>query len=210
MHLLVTGFEAFGGASRNASEEIVTDLGSGFPASVSLSTLVLPVVTGEAARILIDAFERLRPDLVVMLGEAGGSDRVRLEEIAVNKRRFSMPDNSGRTIEDDVVVEDGPERHRSTLPTEALFDHLQGLDLPVERSESAGTFLCNEVSYRMLHHLDRNDSPARAGFVHVPRVPQQVTPGEPSLTIERSRDVVRRLLLRLVDRIEGTTSSSSG
>ena len=210
MHLLVTGFEAFGGASRNASEEIVKDLGSGFPTSVSLSTLVLPVITEEASRILLDAFERLRPDLVIMLGEAGGTDRVRLEEIAVNKRRFSMPDNSGRTIEDESVVADGPEHHRATLPTGDLLEHLQELDLPVERSESAGTFLCNEVSYRMLHHLDQNDSSSRAGFVHVPRIPQQVNPGERSLTIERSRDVVRRLLLRLVDRIEGTTSSSSG
>lgn len=198
MRMLITGFEPFGDSTRNPSAEILTRLES-TPPDAEISTLLLPVVTEQAADLLVDAFDRMRPSIVLMLGEAGGTDRVRIEEVAINRRRFSIPDNLGRLVEDDVVVVDGPVAHFSSLPTLPVLDHLRSLDLPVESSGSAGMFICNEVSYRMLDHLARVDSGTIAGFVHVPRMPEQVAPGQPCLPLHRSLSVVARLTQWLKD-----------
>ncbi len=197
MHLLISGFEPFGDSPRNPSAEIVSRLGKEDGLPIRVSTLVLPVVSEQAADHLLETFDRMRPDAVVMLGEAGGTTRVRIEEVAVNRRRFTMPDNAGRTIEDDVVVEDGPSAHFATLPTTTLVDRLQSLELPVETSGSAGTFLCNEVSYRMLHHLETIGSTVPAGFIHVPRMPEQVGSDEAYLPLGRSFEVVRQTIHHL-------------
>ena len=197
MHLLVTGFEPFKDSAWNPSAEIATRLRDKDWAPARVSTIVLPVVTERAADLLLETFDRAKPDVVVMLGEAAGRRRVQVEEVAVNRRRFSLPDNDGRLVEDDVVVAGGPRAHFASLPTRSLVEHLRALELPVELSGSAGTFLCNEVSYRMLHHLETTGSTVRAGFVHVPRMPEQVASGEPCLPIGRSCEVVRSAIRHL-------------
>ena len=112
MHLLVTGFEPFKDSVWNPSAEIATRLRDEDWAPARVSTIVLPVVTERAADLLLETFDRAKPDVVVMLGEAAGRRRVQVEEVAVNRRRFSLPDNDGRLVEDDVVVAGGPRAHQ--------------------------------------------------------------------------------------------------
>jgi pyroglutamyl-peptidase len=49
---------------------------------------------------------------------------------------------------------------------------------------SAGTFLCNEVMYAMLHHIAERNLGIPSGFIHVPQLPEQVVAagrGRPSM-----------------------------
>ena len=53
-------------------------------------------------------------------------------------------------------------------------------------SQTAGTFVCNAVFYGLMHQLSAGAVPgARGGFVHVPWLPEQGTPGM------QLRDMVR-------------------
>ena len=46
-------------------------------------------------------------------------------------------------------------------------------------SNTAGTFVCNDTLYTLLYHYA--DTPVRAGFIHVPYLPEQ---GTPNLSLE--------------------------
>lgn len=82
--MLVTGFEPFGGADVNASQELVAALADDPPDGFELATAVLPVVWPRAADELAAALERVQPELVVCFGQADGRARVEIERFALN------------------------------------------------------------------------------------------------------------------------------
>ncbi|MBO5671459.1 MAG: pyroglutamyl-peptidase I, partial [Clostridia bacterium] len=52
-----------------------------------------------------------------------------------------------------------------------------------QTSYSAGTFVCNDVLYTLLHHYAGSDT--RVGFIHVPFLPEQIKePTTPSMPLE--------------------------
>jgi pyroglutamyl-peptidase len=61
----------------------------------------------------------------------------------------------------------------------AMAAAIEKLGLPGTVSNTAGTFVCNDTLYTLLHHY-RNSS-VKVGFIHVPQLPQQ---GSPSLPLE--------------------------
>lgn len=60
--------------------------------------------------------------------------------------------------------------------------------LPGAVSYSAGSFVCNDVLYSLLHHFD--EAAVRAGFIHVPFLPEQ-TADKPSLPLEQTAAALR-------------------
>ena len=60
-------------------------------------------------------------------------------------------------------------------------------------SLSAGAYLCNQVLYVVLHHIALKSPGARAGFLHVPSLPEQVVadPDLPSMSLETMLKGVR-------------------
>jgi pyroglutamyl-peptidase len=54
-------------------------------------------------------------------------------------------------------------------------------------SQTAGTFVCNHVFYGLMHHAAGQAQPIKAGFIHVPFLPEQaaVRPdAPPSMALE--------------------------
>ncbi len=199
--ILLSAFEPFDGASINPSAEVASALGADPPPAVDLETVLLPVETEVAAARLLEVWRRSGSNVVVMLGEARGSATIRLEQVAINLRDFSIPDNAGRRVTDARVVDDGPDAHFATLPIADLLTRLRKDDVPVERSLSAGAYLCNEVSFRMLHESKTaaTGSPAvSAGFVHLPSLPEQCDDEDaPSMALEDQVAAVRTILEHL-------------
>ena len=126
-HLLITGFDPFGGETVNPSWEAVSRL----PDTVGdyrLTKLQIPTVFSLAARTVLDAAGDQIPDVILCIGQAGGRDA----------------------------------------------------GLPGKISNTAGTFVCNDTLYRLLHHFA--GTATRVGFIHVPHLPQQAKDGAPSMT----------------------------
>ncbi|MFO0961431.1 MAG: hypothetical protein U0625_00840 [Phycisphaerales bacterium] len=177
LRVLATGFEPFGGSPLNPAAVLMESLaGAGAP-GCELRTLLLPVVGGEApgsARALLRAaVDALRPDAVVMFGEAHTRGAVSVERIAVNLRAYRIADNGGATIDDAPVVAGGPDGLFAALPVHRLVEAVLAAGLPAEHSFHAGTFLCNEVMYDTLERRRRDGAPRYAGFVHLPQLPEQ-------------------------------------
>lgn len=198
--ILLTGFEPFGGSGVNPSALLAERLAGTAVADVVIETMVLPVATIEAGNRLDDAIDALRPRFVVCCGEDGGADRIRVERVAVNRRDFDA-DNRGVSCRGVPVVEGGPERLSATLPVEALVAASESAGVAAGLSDSAGTYLCNEVMYRALHRGFAGLFAPRAGFIHVPRLPEQGAGrgGSTPMPIARTIEGVRAMLAVLVE-----------
>lgn len=180
MNLLITGFEPFGGENINPAWEAVAML----PDHIgpwSLTKLKVSTVFGLAARQVIHAAEKAKPDVILCIGQAGGRDAVTPEMAALNLRFASIADNDGNQPQDEPVVPGGPAAYFSTVPVRKIAQAIHVASLPGKVSYSAGTFVCNDLFYSLLHHY--SGTPVRVGFIHVPYLPSQ---GQPSLSLEET------------------------
>lgn len=166
-NVLVTGFEPFGGASTNPSQEIARALAGRTIAGRQVVGAVLPCVFGQANRTLRELLRRHRPELVVCLGLAAGRHAITPERVAINVDDARIPDNAGCQPVDRPIVAGGPAAYWSTLPIKAIVAALRARGIPAEVSQTAGTFVCNHVFYGLMRALRRHPN-VRGGFVHVP------------------------------------------
>ena len=51
---------------------------------------------------------------------------------------------------------------------------IQSMNSPASISNTAGTFVCNHVTYGVCHLLATKYPDKRSGFIHIPYLPQQV------------------------------------
>jgi pyroglutamyl-peptidase len=49
---------------------------------------------------------------------------------------------------------------------------MRAAGIPADISDVAGTFCCNHLMYGILHHIALNDLPIRAGWIHLPHLPE--------------------------------------
>ena len=172
--ILVTGFEPFGAHSENPSQQLAKAIDGRRVHDHAVRGEVLPVHHAEAAARVAALVSELRPRAIVQLGLANGRARVALERVAVNVLDYAIPDNAGRRIVDEPCVPGGPVAYLSTLPLTAMLAALSADGVPAYISNTAGTYLCNQVMYATLHALASLARPPRAGFVHFPSLPSMV------------------------------------
>lgn len=178
--LLITGFDPFGGQAVNPSWGAVELL----PETVGdfmLCKLPIPTIFGEAARMVLEKAAQFQPDVILCVGLAGGRDAVTPERIAVNIRDARIPDNAGIQPLGEFVVPEGPAAYFTTVPVAAMAEAIRKAHIPGAVSNSAGTYVCNDVLYTLLHHYA--GTAVKVGFIHVPYHPEQ---GSPSLPLART------------------------
>lgn len=182
--LLITGFDPFGGESVNASWEAVKLLPDQI-GGYKIHKLQIPTVFGLAPKTVLEKAAEIQPDVIISVGQAGTRAAVTPERIGINVRDARIADNAGISPKDESIVPGGPDGLFSTLPVKAMIAAIQAAGLPGAVSNTAGTFVCNDVLYSLLHHYAGTH--VRCGFIHVPWLPQQ---GTPSLPLE---DTVKAL-----------------
>lgn len=186
-HLLITGFDPFGGEQVNPAWEAVSRL----PETVGdyrLTKLQIPTVFTLAARQVLEAAREDPPDVILCVGQAGGRDAVTPERVAINCRDARIPDNAGNQPKEQPVIPGGADGIFATVPVGAMADAVESAGIPGRVSNTAGTFVCNDTLYRLLHHYAGTG--VRVGFVHVPHLPEQAKAGGASMALE---DIIRAL-----------------
>lgn len=193
--ILLTGFDPFGGESINPSWEAVRALHGRRLGGHRVEARLLPTEFAASLRVLKSAWREVKPAIVIGVGQAGGRDRLSIERVAINLQDARIPDNAAAQPIDQPVIPGGPAAYFSTLPVKAMLAAVQAAGLPAELSHSAGTYVCNHLAYAMLH-LGAKRRGVRAGFIHIPYLPQQAVRlhGKPSMALE---DVVRGLEIAL-------------
>ena len=183
MKIIVTGFDPFGGDKINPSIECVKALPE--IEGVELFRVELPTVFKESANRLNEVINDVKPDAVLCVGQAGGRPGVTMERIAINVDDARIPDNISQQPIDEVIQFDGEAAYFTTLPIKRIVNAIRKAGIPAEVSNTAGTFVCNHIMYQALFTATKTDKPFKAGFMHIPFIPEQTTE-KPSLPLEES------------------------
>lgn len=204
--VLVTGFEPFGGSSVNPSELVARSLEGRLIAGRLVVVRVFPVDTSGVAALLRQAFEEERPELAVCTGLAAGRTAVSLERVAVNMLDFEQPDNAGEQRTNEPILRGGPDARLSPMPIAEIVDAWQSNGVPGYVSNSAGTYLCNQVLYEALGIAESVSPPVTAGFIHLPYLPEQAIAAgagnSPSMSLELMTRAVELAIAASVPLIE--------
>ncbi len=193
--VLVTGFEPFGGETINpswlAAQRLPDSLGG-----CRVEKLLLPVEFGASGRLLCRRLDELRPKAVLCLGQAGGRAALTVERVAINVMDASQPDNAGFQPQDEPIRPEGPAAYFSTLPLRACVEAARRAGVPAAVSNTAGTYVCNQLLYAALDWAAQAGWQGKAGFVHLPWLPAQVLdrPGQPSMELETMVQGVQAVL----------------
>lgn len=176
--ILLTGFDAFGGASVNPSWLAVKALHGRQMLGHTVVAAQLPTVFDASLRELHALLMHHQPALVVCVGQAGGRQAMSLERVAINVNDAPMADNAGAQPVDTPVAQGAPVAYFTSLPIKAMLAALQQEGVRAEVSQTAGTFVCNHVFYGLMRELATQPElhHTRGGFVHVPWLPEQGTP----------------------------------
>ena len=183
MKIIVTGFDPFGGETINPSIECVKALPE--IEGVELIRLELPTVFKESAKRLNEVINDVKPDAVLSVGQAGGRPGITMERIAINVDDARIPDNISQQPIDEAIQVEGEAAYFSTLPIKRIVKAIREAGISAEVSNSAGTFVCNHIMYQSLFAATKADKPFKAGFMHIPFIPEQAT-DKPSLPLEES------------------------
>ena len=185
----MTAFDPFGGASVNPAEKALSLVSP--PDGVELRKLTVPTVFGRSTEMTVEAIDEFCPDCVVCVGQAAGRRGITPERVAINIRDARIADNAGNKPVDEPIEKDGDAAYFSTLPIKLIVQKISEKGIIASISDTAGTFVCNDLMYGVLHAV--KGKKIRAGFVHVPCIPEQLASfpeGTPSLELS---DIVKGL-----------------
>lgn len=164
--ILVTGFEPFLDYKINPTMQIVKALNGKKIDSYDIVGRILSVDFQQSAEQLKQHIEEVKPQIIISLGLAGGRFKVTPERIAINVKD-GEPDNNGYTPVDERVHEEGADAYLTNLPIRSMVNRLQAEGYPAEISNTAGTYLCNNIMYEGLAYAQQHEG-VRAGFIHIP------------------------------------------
>ena len=148
---------------------------------------------------LRELFQKYRPDVVLSVGQAGGRPEISVERVAINidcvkssNGSKLLPDNAGDMPVDEPIEAEGPSAYFATLPLWEIVEAIQGKGIPAGISNTAGTYVCNHVMYVSLHQAAVQYPQMKAGFIHVPFLPEQIA---------RREDIRRLAAMPLADMV---------
>ena len=191
MKVLLTAFEPFGGEAINPAQEAVR-LVKDKIAGADVVKVDVPVVFDKAGEVVYAAMKKENPDVVLCIGQAGGRFGVTPERVAINMQDARIADNDGQQPFDKKCFEDGQNAYFTSLPVKKMVEAIKKVNVPASVSYTAGTYVCNDLMYAVLYHIDKEFKGVKGGFMHVPFINEQVLakPNTPSLSKE---DVVKAI-----------------
>ena len=194
--VVLTGYEPWSHASENPTLDLLDRARERNFADVELITIRVPVESSRITPLVDEALDTHRPDIWISLGLYPGSPVVSVERTAANVRDFPVPDNADDQPVDEPVFAEGPFAYRSTLPIKAMVAAMNDRAVPAKISNTASTYLCNQIMYTALHLVREKALPTRAGFIHVPCTPGYVARAAypehefPSMSLDVMADAV--------------------
>lgn len=190
MKILVTGFKPFLGDKINPSEKLAIELAREYD---HVEAIVLPVEFGNSFEILKTKILKLKPDYVVMIGQASGRKNICLEKVGLNWVQTENKDEAGIAPKAGKILSAVELALMSLFPVDQTFLELKRVGFPVEISFSAGAYVCNDLYFRVLNEFKE----LKAVFVHVPLLPEQLKADDlrPALSFEMQLEVLKQMIM---------------
>ena len=191
--ILVTGFEPFGGETVNASWEAAKELEGWRHDEFTAVARLLPCAYDSSVTKLIHEIETIRPEALLMTGQAARRAAVSVERFARNLDDAAAADNDSVLRKMMRISDDAPARLEATASVSAIAKAIRDAGIPARVSTDAGGFVCNHLYFGALQHLGDQGSAIPAIFLHLPVTPEQTPPGASAkrLTPAKAADALR-------------------
>ena len=202
--VLITGFDPFGGETINPAYEAVKLL----PDEIAGAKIIkkeIPTVFQKGPDAVYEEIQSSKPDYVLCIGQAGGRSQVTPEWVGINFRNARIADNEGNQPLQTSVVENGPEAYFTMLPVFRMVEKMKENGIPASVSCTAGTYVCNDVMYSVLHYCHTEFKGVKGGFMHVPFATEQTVnqpAGTPGMNL---KDIAKAIELSVEAMLESDT-----
>ncbi len=202
--ILLTGFGPFGKDSINPALLVVQELDNQKlilnkgrnNSEVKIVSKELPVVFSKTINEFITIVETTNPDLILSIGQAGGRMGISLERIGINVADADIIDNEKNKPRDEPIIRHGPAAYFTTINIRQTFHAIKEAGIPVMISNSAGTFVCNNLIYGALHFFasSKKFTKTKYGFIHIPYLPKQAAEKK-KITPSMSLSLIKKAIL---------------
>lgn len=189
--VLVTGFGPYAMTPTNPAQLAAEAVDGKVIAGASVVSRIVPGAYFESIAAAVQAVEEEQPEVLIMLGEFGGRAMITVERLAQNVNdcaRYGVADTAGKILNGEPTAPDGPVAYWATTPNRAMVLAMRRAGIPADLSDAAGTFVCNHLMYGMLHHIATHNLPIRAGWLHLPYLPEVAALdrnlGAPSMSVQ--------------------------
>ncbi|MFW6299281.1 MAG: pyroglutamyl-peptidase I [Bacillota bacterium] len=195
--ILLTAFEPFAGDEVNPTEEVLKDFPD-YLYDMKVIKTTLPVIYNHCFDTLLPLIEKYKPEVILHLGYAKGRSHVSIERVAINVNESKTPDNVGTVLDGETIISGGPDGLFTTLPIKYLKERFRSKALPAEISNTAGTYICNNLFYRTLHFVKSYNMQSKVGFIHIPAFPAMASKEKiPSM----SKSTITEILVQTLDTV---------
>ncbi len=166
MKVLITGFEPYWDYPENSSWVVAEKVATRGVVGVDIAIEQMPVSFSHVGMALRKVVEKHSPDMIIMLGQSGGSDKVKLERVALNMMDSKLPDNDGCTPNEEPININGASALFTTMPIKSLREAIEARGINVKISNSCGLYVCNRLYYEAL--MLSNKRQMKVIFIHLP------------------------------------------
>ena len=200
MKVLITGFEPYWDYPENSSWMVAEKVAALGVAGIELLLEQMPVSFMRVPTVLRNTVEKHSPDVIVMLGQSGGSDRIKLERIAINMMEAKLADNDGFVPNEEPIAANGPAALFTNIPIKRLRTSLEEYGMAVKISNSCGLYVCNRIYYEALR-LCGEFPGIKALFVHLPFYEGQPSAkqGKPSMPLDDMVNAIQIIIHKIND-----------
>lgn len=201
MCVLVTGFEPYWDYPENSSWAVAEKATACGISGVDIMAEQMPVSFERVATALRNAVEKHLPDLIIMLGQSGGSDRVKLERVALNMMDSKLADNDGVIPNEELINTNTPTALFTNMPIKSLRTAIEEQGVAVKISNSCGLYVCNRLYYEALL-LCQEQPQIRAIFVHLPFYEGQPSAklGKPTIPLDDMARAIQTIIKETYDK----------
>lgn len=203
MRVLITGFEPYWDYPENSSWAVAEKVTACGMLDVDIVAEQMPVSFERVATAIRNAVEKHRPDLIIMLGQSGGSDRVKLERVALNMMDSKLADNDGVIPNEELINTNTPTALFTNMPIRSLRTAIEEQGVAVKISNSCGLYVCNRLYYEALL-LCQEQPQIRAIFVHLPFYEGQLSAklGKPTMPLDDMARAIQTIIKETYDKSE--------
>lgn len=164
--VLLTGFEPYWDYPVNSSWVVAEKVATRGVVGVDIVIEQVPVSFSRVHVALREAVEKHSPDMLIMLGQSGGSDKVKLERVALNMMDSKLPDNDGYIPNEEPINIETPVALFTNTPIKSLRAAIEDQGISVKISNSCGLYVCNRLYYEALMLCKKCHM--KSIFIHLP------------------------------------------
>ena len=195
MKILITGFN---NENINPSQLLLNEIDKNYQ-NHNIHILELDVIYNEDSLKLLSKIKEIEPDLILLIGQAGGRAWVSFEYCAINIQNASIPDNNGVLYTHNIIKENGPLAYNTNIDIEKIIK----LDEKLKISYNCGTFICNDIYYNALDYIYSNNLNTKCAFIHIPYVYEQTLDKKVNTPFMELNEV-KQIIYKIINNIKNT------